>query len=45
VVSVRSAASGAGRIIELSGFLDPALRRPFELPEELPQGADSRQER
>jgi RNA polymerase sigma-70 factor (TIGR02960 family) len=27
----------AGRVVELAGFLDPALRRHFDLPEELPR--------
>jgi RNA polymerase sigma factor (sigma-70 family) len=27
----------AGRVVELAGFIDPALHRHFDLPEELPQ--------
>jgi hypothetical protein len=27
----------AGRVVELAGFLDPALHRHFDLPEELAQ--------
>jgi RNA polymerase sigma-70 factor (TIGR02960 family) len=37
VVSLRD-----GRIVELAGFLDPALHRHFGLPEELPDGVDRR---
>jgi RNA polymerase sigma-70 factor (TIGR02960 family) len=32
----------AGKIVEIAGFLDPALYRHFGLPEELPAGTDPR---
>jgi RNA polymerase sigma-70 factor (ECF subfamily) len=35
----------AERIVEIAGFLDPALHRHFGLPEELPEGRDRRSER
>jgi RNA polymerase sigma-70 factor (TIGR02960 family) len=35
----------AGRIVELTGFLDPAVHRHFALPEELPGAVDPRLER
>jgi RNA polymerase sigma-70 factor (ECF subfamily) len=35
----------AGRIVELAGFLDPAVHRSFGLPEELPDGGDRRVDR
>ena len=40
VLSVR-----AGRIVEIAGFLDPAVHRQFGLPEELPDGVDRRLKR
>ncbi len=35
----------AGRIVEIAGFLDPAVHRRFGLPEELPDSVDRRPER
>jgi RNA polymerase sigma-70 factor (TIGR02960 family) len=35
----------AGQIVELAAFLDPALRRHFRLPEELPATSDRHPER